>query len=444
MLSLALLLSPMTSATQSREPVVVADADIALPEEANGIPGAGTNWWAAAQEDIRQGEYKVTWQRSTYLEDLSDAYQAPNRAHNLRAYFTPQGVRVIPRVFEGEKPPWEWGLTLTGYGTLGNVQPVSAASLTVEGDRIEYRRDGLSEWYVNDERGLEQGFTLDSAPESTVTDEQAVIVLIMAIGGNLDSSLGGGASSVEVATPRGDHVLTYSGLAVTDATGRPLLARFGLSYPQDGQSPELSITVEAAGAVYPITIDPLATSPSWTAESDQNNAFFGVSVGTAGDVNGDGYSDVIVGAFNFDNGQTDEGRAYVYHGSATGLSATAAWTAESNQATAYFGWSVGTAGDANGDGYSDVIVGAYGYDNGQTEEGRAYVYHGSATGLSASAAWTAESNQASANFGFSVGAAGDVNGDGYSDVIVGARLYDNGQTDEGRAYVYHGDRKSVV
>ena len=79
---------------------------------------------------------------------------------------------------------------------------------------------------------------------------------------------------------------------------------------------------------------------------------------TAGDVNGDGYADVIVGAAHYDNGQTDEGRAFVYHGAATGLGTAAAWTAEGNQASAVFGVSVGTAGDVNGDGYADVIVGA--------------------------------------------------------------------------------------
>jgi len=85
---------------------------------------------------------------------------------------------------------------------------------------------------------------------------------------------------------------------------------------------------------------------------------------------------VIVGAYAYSNGQTNEGRAFVYHGSASGLSTTAAWTAESDRAYAIFGWSVSTAGDVNGDGYSDVIVGAYGYDNGQTDEGRVYVYYG--------------------------------------------------------------------
>ncbi|MEO8210801.1 MAG: FG-GAP-like repeat-containing protein, partial [bacterium] len=115
------------------------------------------------------------------------------------------------------------------------------------------------------------------------------------------------------------------------------------------------------------------------------------------------------------------------------------WTVESNQINAAFGWSVSIAGDVNGDGYSDVIVGANLYDNGQTDEGRAYVYQGSATGLSVSPNWTAESDQANANFGNSVSTAGDVNGDGYSDVIAGAYLYDNGQLNEGKTYVYYGN-----
>jgi len=83
----------------------------------------------------------------------------------------------------------------------------------------------------------------------------------------------------------------------------------------------------------------------------------------------------------YGNGQTDEGRAYVYTGTVSGLSDTPDWTAESDQTNARFGRAVGTAGDVNGDGYSDVIVGAYYYDNGQTDEGRACVYTGTATGV---------------------------------------------------------------
>jgi hypothetical protein len=163
-------------------------------------------------------------------------------------------------------------------------------------------------------------------------------------------------------------------------------------------------------------------------------------VATAGDVNGDGFSDVIVGARLFDSGQTSEGRAFVYHGSAAGLSLSPDWTAESDQGGAEFGSSVATAGDVNGDGFSDVIVGAPLFDNGQTTEGRAFVYHGSSGGLSPTHTWTAESDQASAAFGFSVAAAGDANGDGFDDVIAGAPGFSNPQTFEGGAFVFDGNQ----
>ena len=103
-----------------------------------------------------------------------------------------------------------------------------------------------------------------------------------------------------------------------------------------------------------------------------------------------------------------------------------------------FGRSVASAGDVNGDGYGDVLVGAYLYDNGSTNEGRAYLYLGSPYGLPSSASWTAESDQANATFGVSVASAGDVNGDGYGDMVVGAHFYTNGSSAEGRAFVYLG------
>ncbi|MGH2592272.1 MAG: integrin alpha [Anaerolineae bacterium] len=101
-------------------------------------------------------------------------------------------------------------------------------------------------------------------------------------------------------------------------------------------------------------------------------------VASAGDVNGDNYDDVIVGAYCSSDGQSSDGQTFVYHGSAAGLSPSPQWTAESNQANAYFGYSVGSAGDVNGDGYDYVIIGAFAYDHGQPDEGQAYVYFGSA------------------------------------------------------------------
>ena len=317
------------------------------------------------------------------------------------------------------------------------MRPVQQAELTVSKNRVEYARQGLTEWYVNDERGLEQGFTLHAAPKSEKPDHDSWVVLKMDLYGNVKATLDSSAGAVDFTTAKGARIIQFGHLQASDATGRKLPAKFALA----GQT--LDILVDANEAVYPIIIDPLATSPGWTAESNQAYALFGNSVGTAGDVNGDGYSDVIVGAYQYDNGENYEGRVYVYYGSASGLSITANWTAEGNQDGARFGCSASTAGDVNGDGYSDVIVGASGYENGEADEGRAFVYHGSASGLSTTADWTAESNQDNAKFGISVGTAGDVNGDGYSDVIVGTHWYDNGEADEGGAFVYYGSESGL-
>jgi hypothetical protein len=196
----------------------------------------------------------------------------------------------------------------------------------------------------------------------------------------------------------------------------------------------------------------LNSSPMWSVESDQVNAHMGISVGSAGDVNGDAYHDVFVGANSFDNDQVDEGKVFVYYGSAGGLPSTPNWTAEGGQTSANFGLVVSGVGDVNGDNKADIVIGACLYDHGQQDEGGIFVYYGSATGLkidpawtsgssdSSAAApdWTAEGNQASSGFGCTVAGAGDVNGDGKADIIVGAPNYDNGQDNEGRVLIYYG------
>ena len=120
---------------------------------------------------------------------------------------------------------------------------------------------------------------------------------------------------------------------------------------------------------------------------DENVAQFGFSVATAGDVNGDGYADVVVGARGHDSGSvvnSDRGRAYVYLGSASGLATSPAWTGSGDENGAEFGYSVATAGDVNGGGYAGVGVGARHHNAGaglNAYRGRAYAYLGSASGL---------------------------------------------------------------
>jgi hypothetical protein len=190
-------------------------------------------------------------------------------------------------------------------------------------------------------------------------------------------------------------------------------------------------------------------------EGEQASSQFGASVASAGDVNGDGFADVIVGAGSYDNGQNDEGLAWIFLGSASGLTSGNVSIAhaqlEGNQAGMRFGWSVASAGDVNGDGFADVIVGAPFWENtvgGQVDEGAAFVFLGSASGVAYGTPTNAhaqlEANRSSSSFGWSVASAGDVDGDGYADVVVGAPAYDNPTGNEGVAYVFLGSASGVA
>lgn len=124
-------------------------------------------------------------------------------------------------------------------------------------------------------------------------------------------------------------------------------------------------------------------------------------------------------------------------GVAAGDSSTAATLLQSFQSGSQFGWSVAGAGDLNGDGYADILVGAPASDYGQANEGAASVLYGSEFGAGPGSSGLA-SNQAQARLGASVAGIGDVNGDGFGDVIVGAPSYDSGQATEGAAFVFLG------
>jgi MYXO-CTERM domain-containing protein len=400
----------------------------ARPQAASQAPAA--DWQRRVMSSIRDSEYRIRRD--------ADGWEAANRAQGLRARWSDEGVSVQPRTQNG--PAVQLRLMSWGRQSLVQVAPApfeeggprADGAVDVDGTpllRVMASHGPVKEWWENRAEGLEHGFTIERGP-----DGEGPLRLVLSVEGAQAALEEKDGVTLET---EGGQRLRYAGLKAWDAAHQPLRAWVEV------HGAALELVVEDAQASYPIQVDPLLTAAAWTAESDQAVAAFGNSVASAGDVNGDGYGDVIVGAYLFDNGQTDEGRAFVYFGSASGLSTAAAWTAESDQANAGFGRSVASAGDVNGDGFSDVIVGAYAFDNGQTNEGGAFVYFGSASGLSTAAAWTAESDQANAQFGWSVASAGDVNGDGYGDVIVGAYVFDNGQTNEGRAFLYFGSASGL-
>ena len=414
-----------------------------IPEkEAQSIAPAG--WLSQAQETIRQSEYQISWVEEPLIPGAPPSYQAPNRAQNLRFYFQEQGVQVIQRT--ESQPSWIWSISLAGLGGLSQLAAPDAPALQVQAYRVDYHHGELEESYTNTDMGLLQTFTLDSRPGLAAGSPLALELTVsgdltprrMANGG-LEFSLGR------------QPILRYTALRAVDAAGRSLAVQVQGLVPAgtDSGAYTLLLVVEDQQASYPLQISAsitgLAPSSIWYRRGGQESAWLGYSVATAGDVNGDGYSDIIIGAPFYDGGVANDGMAYVFHGSSLGPVGSPSWSKAGEYAENFYGAAVATAGDVDGDGYSDVIVGAAFYDNHSQEinEGKVYVYHGSSGGLSTTAAWSYEGNQEAANLGWSAATAGDVNGDNYSDVVVGAPLYDNGINNQGRAYVFHGSASGL-
>jgi hypothetical protein len=174
----------------------------------------------------------------------------------------------------------------------------------------------------------------------------------------------------------------------------------------------------------------------YTFNGDSNSDAFGYSVSAAGDVNNDGYADVIVGAYGDDNNGSRSGSARIF----SGLDGAILYTFNGDSSDDDFGFSVSGAGDVNNDGFADVIVGAYGDDNNGSSSGSARIF----SGLDGSVLYTFNGDSINDNFGTSVSAAGDVNNDGFADVIVGANGDDNNGSYSGSASIFSGADGTII
>ncbi|SDU32533.1 FG-GAP repeat protein [Nitrosomonas ureae] len=183
----------------------------------------------------------------------------------------------------------------------------------------------------------------------------------------------------------------------------------------------------------------------------------GVFASDAGDVNGDGFDDLIIGNLTADLNGRDSGSSYVVFGKASGFDATMnlsdldgnnGFRLDGATINDRSGSSVSGAGDVNGDGFNDLIIGASGANPDGSVTGSSYVVFGRATGFDAAMSLSVLDGDNKgfridgASFqdllGWSVSGAGDVNGDGFDDLIVGAPYADSNGDDSGSSYIIFG------
>ncbi|MCK5772287.1 MAG: FG-GAP repeat protein, partial [Thermoplasmata archaeon] len=203
----------------------------------------------------------------------------------------------------------------------------------------------------------------------------------------------------------------------------------------------------------------LGKASGWARDTDISNAdasfigenagdWSGTSVSGAGDVNGDGYDDIIIGAPENSDAGAVAGQTYLILGRSSG------WEMDTYLSNAnasflgqnvmdYSGFSVSGAGDVNGDGYDDMLIGAIFNSYGGQESGQTYLIYGKGSGWamdttlnSVTASFTGENIEDYS--GGSVSGAGDVNSDGYDDILIGSDYNDDGGEDAGKTYLILG------
>ena len=168
--------------------------------------------------------------------------QAANRRQGYDTTFRREGIEIVAAE---PAASWRLGVSVTGYGRDGDVRPLPPAEPRMEKDRVEYRRGPVTEWYVNRPAGLEQGFELqEPRPRGT-----GPLVVAMAVRGDLDVVASGHAASFTRGS--GETPVRYTGLRAWDASGRRLRTRL------EAADRSLRLIVEAEGARFPLTVDPV-------------------------------------------------------------------------------------------------------------------------------------------------------------------------------------------
>jgi len=371
-------------------------------------------WRAAVEARLEAG--------SRAIRPLNGGFSATHRRAGIRATLSQDGALLHAldtvvglRVVEPATGPAELGPCGDEVGPMGNCLR-----------SLEIPRGGTVERWTSEVDGLRQSFVV-GRHQPTVRIELAIDGAVAQV--DADAR---GASFI----PESGGLLRYEGLIAWDSTGRSLAA--SMQKTDHG----LALVADTSSARFPVTVDPVVSSQSWSHESNQAGARLGQDVAGVGDINGDGFGDVAVAAPEWSGPEVEEGKVFLFLGSATGLQNTAAWSVEGNAPGRHLGRSVAGAGDLDGDGVSDLVVGICdpGANGPGATVGEAQVYYGVAGGLPATTpGWTAIGNGATGSggcFGWKVKSIGDVDGDGDSELAVGEPFFY-----PGRVSVFYGEAR---
>ena len=345
-------------------------------------------------------------QKAYHAQARGNGFEAENPQHALSAAFTPEGVQIQTNAAR-------FGLRFQGHGYGDAIAKAGAVAPQASSNRVEYQHGDLTEWWVNGPLGIEQGFTLNRAPERG----QGPLTIALMLSGDLSAALEPDRKSLSLSSPDGSTPLRYAGLVANDATGRALPAWFEI----DGT--RLALRVDDAGAQYPVIVDPFVQNAKLTASDALPNDSFGYSVAVDGDT-------VVVGAPFDDAGtKTDSGVAYVFVKPVTGWATTATVSATldantAKQAGDLFGQSVAVHGDT-------IVVGAPLEDSPPgSNQGAAYVFTKPAGGWSGAPTQSAKLRASDKAVGDQFGHSVAINGD---TVAVGASGDDSAR---GSVYVF--------
>ena len=341
---------------------------------------------------------------------------------------------------------WQWGLELKSYGFAGQKRGLSQrAPVTAEGGRVTYQRSaGLKEWFVNDPRGLEHGFTVEQSPGEA--DQRGVeLEFDLEVRGNLRAETASQKDGLRFIDEGGGSVVTYSGLKAWDAAGQKLPARFVV------EPDRVRLLVAVAGARYPITVDPVAQQAYLKASNTEESDSFGFAVAISGDTLAvaatfeDSSATGVAGDQN-NNGSIESGAVYIFVRNGTTWSQQAYLKASNTGVRDNFGWTLALSGDI-------LIVGAPMEDSNATgvngdqnnnnaeDAGAAYIFVRNGTTWSQQAYLKASNTDAQDNFGYAVSVSGETAVVGApqedsSATGINADLSDNGTLFSGAVYVF--------